>query len=52
MGLVAFVGMGLHALIDGVIIGTSFEVGHDLGLLSASGVIAHEVPEGGAGSAG
>jgi len=46
MGLVAFVGMGLHSLIDGMIIGTSFEVGHDLGLLSALGVIAHEVPEG------
>ena len=46
MGLVAFVGMGLHSVIDGVIIGTSFEVGHDLGLLSALGVIAHEVPEG------
>lgn len=52
MGLLALVGMGLHALIDAVIIGTSFEVGHDLGLLSALGVIAHEVPGGGAGSAG
>lgn len=46
MGLVAFIGMGLHSLIDGMIIGTGFEVGHDLGLLSALGVIAHEVPEG------
>lgn len=46
MGLVAFFGMGLHSLIDGVIIGTSFEAGHDLGLLAALGVVAHEVPEG------
>jgi ZIP family zinc transporter/zinc and cadmium transporter len=46
MGLVAFIGMGLHSVIDGMIIGTSFEVSHDLGLLSALGVIAHEVPEG------
>ena len=46
MGLVAFVGMGLHSLIDGVIIGTGFEVSHDMGLLAALGVIAHEVPEG------
>ena len=46
MGLVAFVGMSMHSVIDGMIIGTSFEVGHDLGLLSALGVIAHEVPEG------
>jgi ZIP family zinc transporter/zinc and cadmium transporter len=46
MGWVAFVGMGLHSLIDGVIIGTGFEVSQDLGLLAALGVIAHEVPEG------
>ncbi|RLB67696.1 MAG: hypothetical protein DRH08_02960 [Deltaproteobacteria bacterium] len=46
MGWVAFVGMGLHSLIDGMIIGTSFEAGHELGLLAALGVIAHEVPEG------
>jgi ZIP family zinc transporter/zinc and cadmium transporter len=46
MGWVAFVGMGLHSLIDGVIIGTGFEVSQNLGLLAALGVIAHEVPEG------
>lgn len=46
MGLVAFVGMALHSAIDGMIIGTGFEVSHDLGLLTALGVIAHEVPEG------
>lgn len=46
MGLVAFIGMGLHSAIDGIIIGTSFEVDHHLGILSALGVIAHEVPEG------
>ena len=46
MGWVAFLGMGLHSLIDGVIIGTGFEVSQDLGLLAALGVIAHEVPEG------
>lgn len=46
LGLVAFVGMALHSAIDGMIIGTGFEVSHDLGLLAALGVIAHEVPEG------
>jgi zinc and cadmium transporter len=46
MGMVAFVGMGLHSLIDGVIIGTGFEVSHEMGLMAALGVIAHEVPEG------
>jgi zinc and cadmium transporter len=46
LGWVAFVGMGLHSLIDGVIIGTGFEVSHEMGLLAALGVVAHEVPEG------
>ena len=46
MGFVAFLGMGLHSIIDGMIIGTGFEVSYDLGFLSAIGVIAHEVPEG------
>lgn len=46
MGMMAFVGMGLHSLIDGVIIGTGFEVSYNMGLLAALGVIAHEVPEG------
>lgn len=46
MGWVAFVGMGLHSLIDGMIIGTGFEVSQNLGLLTSLGVIAHEVPEG------
>ena len=46
MGWVAFLGMGLHSLIDGMIIGTGYEVGQDLGFLAALGVIAHEVPEG------
>jgi ZIP family zinc transporter/zinc and cadmium transporter len=46
MGWMAFVGMGLHSLIDGVIIGTGFEVSQNLGLLTSLGVIAHEVPEG------
>ena len=46
LGMVAFFGMALHSAIDGMIIGTGFEVSHDLGLLAALGVIAHEVPEG------
>jgi ZIP family zinc transporter/zinc and cadmium transporter len=46
LGMVAFVGMALHSIIDGLIIGTGFEASHELGLLAALGVIAHEVPEG------
>jgi len=44
--MVAFIGMALHSAIDGMIIGTGFEVSHDLGLLAALAVVAHEVPEG------
>ncbi|NJC88061.1 MAG: ZIP family metal transporter [Desulfuromonas sp.] len=46
LGMVAFFGMALHSAIDGMIIGTGFEASHELGLLAALGVIAHEVPEG------
>ena len=46
LGRVAFFGMALHSAIDGMIIGTGFEASHELGLLAALGVIAHEVPEG------
>lgn len=46
LGAIAFAGMTLHSLIDGVIIGAGFEAGEELGVLSALGVIAHEVPEG------
>jgi len=46
LGVIAFAGMTLHSLIDGMVIGTGFEVGSETGLLSALAVIAHEVPEG------
>lgn len=46
LGFVAFIGLGLHSLIDGLIIGSGFEAGEGMGLVAALGVIAHEVPEG------
>jgi len=46
MGLVAFFGMGLHSLIDGLIIGTGFEIDAQIGLLSALAVISHKLPSG------
>jgi len=46
LGRVAFAGMAIHSLIDGMIIGTGFEVDPHLGLVAAIGVICHEVPEG------
>ena len=41
-----FAGLFLHSLIDGVIIGIGFQVSHELGLLAATSVILHELPEG------
>jgi zinc and cadmium transporter len=46
MGLVAAAGIGLHSLFDGVAIGVGFEVDFSLGMLTASAVILHELPEG------
>ena len=46
LGRMAFDGMALHSLIDGMIIGTGFEVDPRLGATAAIGVICHEVPEG------
>jgi zinc and cadmium transporter len=45
-GVMAFTGLSLHSLIDGVIIGVGFELGTEIGILAALAVIAHEVPEG------
>lgn len=45
-GVMAFSGLILHSLIDGIIIGVGFELSTELGLLAAFAVISHEVPEG------
>lgn len=44
--LIAFVGLAFHSLLDGIVIGTGFEVDFSLGLIATLGVISHEVPEG------
>lgn len=46
VGLMAFIGMGFHALIDGVIIGVGFQVGPTVGTVTTLGLLAHEVPQG------
>ncbi|MHA2224925.1 MAG: ZIP family metal transporter [Candidatus Hodarchaeales archaeon] len=46
IGLMAFSGLALHSLIDGIIIGVGFEISPEIGLLSSFAVILHEVPEG------
>lgn len=46
LGLVAFLGMSLHSLIDGLIIGAGFGVDHETGMLSAIAIMAHKIPAG------
>lgn len=46
MGLMAFLGLAFHSLIDGVIIGVGFEIDVTIGFLASMAVILHEVPEG------
>lgn len=44
--LVSWVGLLVHSLIDGIIIGVGFEVSLALGILSTLAVLLHELPEG------
>ena len=41
-----FSGLFFHSLVDGFIIGVGFEIDPKLGLITALGVISHELPEG------
>ncbi|MFQ6015131.1 MAG: ZIP family metal transporter [Anaerolineae bacterium] len=46
LGVSAFLGLGFHSLLDGVIIGISFESSLSLGIIAALAVISHKVPAG------
>lgn len=46
MGLVAFVALTLHSLVDGLAVAAGFGVSAGLGLVAAFAVIVHEIPEG------
>ncbi len=46
LGLISFLGIGFHSLLDGVIIGAGFLESTTLGLIATIGVISHELPEG------
>lgn len=45
-GQMAFLGLFLHSLIDGIIIGIGFEVDPALGMFTTFSIIMHELPEG------
>lgn len=42
----AFLGLAVHSLVDGLAIGAGFEVSTTLGILATLAVILHEIPEG------
>ena len=44
--LVSWIGLLVHSVIDGVVIGAGFEVSQTLGILSTLAVLLHELPEG------
>lgn len=46
MGLPAFVAIGLHSLLDGVVIGVGFEADIKVGIASAVAILLHRLPVG------
>ncbi len=46
IGIISFVGLFIHSLLDGVAIAVGFEVSGSIGILTALSVILHEFPEG------
>ncbi len=42
----AFFGLLLHSVIDGIIIGVGFEIDHKIGAFATFSIIMHELPEG------
>ncbi|MCL5093956.1 MAG: ZIP family metal transporter [Patescibacteria group bacterium] len=43
---ISIFGLGLHSLLDGLVIGAGFSASFSLGLLASLGVIFHKIPEG------
>jgi zinc and cadmium transporter len=45
-GVISFLGIGFHSLLDGVVIGAGFADSHITGIVTTIGVTLHEFPEG------
>lgn len=45
-GVMSFLGIGFHSLLDGVVIGAGFADSHITGIVTTIGVTLHEFPEG------
>ncbi|MCK4739588.1 MAG: ZIP family metal transporter [Deltaproteobacteria bacterium] len=46
MGLTSFVGIAVHSLVDGVVIGVGFEAGFTIGFATAIAILLHRLPVG------
>ncbi|MFA5780057.1 MAG: ZIP family metal transporter [Elusimicrobiota bacterium] len=46
LGIMSFIGLTVHSLLDGIAIAVGFEVSSKIGLFTAIAVILHEFPEG------
>jgi len=46
MGWMGFIGIGVHSLFDGMVIGVGFGASYKIGVTTAIGVLLHELPEG------
>lgn len=46
LGTIGALGVGLHSLVDGIVIGVGFGTSISLGIVASLAVIFHEVPEG------
>ncbi|MBI5574124.1 MAG: ZIP family metal transporter [Elusimicrobia bacterium] len=46
LGIMSFIGLSVHSLLDGIAIAVGFEVSSAIGLFTALAVILHEFPEG------
>ena len=46
-GLLGFLGLGFHSLIDGLVIGISFQAGITVGVVASLAIIFHKLAEGG-----
>jgi ZIP family zinc transporter/zinc and cadmium transporter len=46
LGILSFIGLTTHSLLDGIAIAVGFEAGHNLGILTTIAVLLHEIPEG------
>jgi ZIP family zinc transporter/zinc and cadmium transporter len=46
MGIISWIGLTFHSLLDGVAIGLGFEISLQLGIVTALAVLLHELPEG------